>query len=233
VRQLAAAALMYANENDGCLPDAGSVNSPVDGPMAPRTLGSAPWTPVPWFQPGAYVLPSVGDLLLRYVAADGQTWRCPSAPEESFVIAGPSAYDGTASPNLFRPNYSYNCSREYFKLAMAGGAFPAQYKLREWAARSVAGLKVTDVTNRPKQPASNVVLFHDRASTHHSENQYDIYNHKPDARYFANYAFLDGHAEGRQYANVGQYIAQLHRPIVQRWWGVDFVAAFPEQYAAQ
>ena len=70
---------MYANENDGSLPDAGSVNSPVDGPMAPRTLGSAPWTPVPWFQPGTYVLPSVGDLLLRYVAADGETWRCPSA----------------------------------------------------------------------------------------------------------------------------------------------------------
>ncbi len=232
VRQLTTAALLYVNENGGYLPDAGSVNSPVEGPMCPRTLLQAPYTPVPWYIPGSYVLPSIGGLLERYVAAGGETWRCPSAPQETFVITGPAPYDGTAAPNLFRPHYSYNCSREYYKLASLGGPFAAQYKLREWASRSVAGLKTTAATASPKQDASAIVLFQDRSSTHHSEKNTDIYTHPTNSRYYASYGFLDGHGEGRAYRNVNEYIGVIHRAIGQRWWGIDFTTTFSEQYAA-
>ena len=42
--------------------------------------------------------------------------------------------------------------------------------------------------------------------------------------------YLDGHGEGREYRNVDQYIAELHPAIPQRWFGVEFEAALPEQY---
>ena len=82
----------------------------------------------------------------------------------------------------------------------------------------------------PRVSSSKVVLFHDRASTYHSRGQQNIYTQKADWRYYASYGYLDGHAEGREYRNVDQYIAELHPAIPQRWFGVEFEAAFPEQY---
>lgn len=234
VRQLTSAALSYATDNGGRLPDAGSVNSPVEGPMSPRTFGQRPFTRVPWYGPGAYVLPSIGGLLRPYLAGDGQdSWRCPSAPGKSAVITGAAPYDGTLAPNLFRPNYNYNCSREFYKLAALGGPLVAQYRLRDWAARSVAGLRIDALTSGSRQSASGIVLFHDRASTYHSDSRTDIYTHPTDSRYYASYGYLDGHAEGRQYRNVTEYMAGQHRAIRQKWWGVDFAKAFPEQYTTR
>ena len=80
------------------------------------------------------------------------------------------------------------------------------------------------------QSRGSVVLFHDRASTHHSKGRFQIYTHPADADYYASYAYLDGHAEGKTYRNVTGYLSVIHRPIRQKWFGIDFEQAFPEQY---
>ena len=48
--------------------------------------------------------------------------------------------------------------------------------------------------------------------------------------YFSNYAYLDGHADGKSYKNFAEYIGQMHQPIRQKWWGSDFTMTFAEQY---
>src|SRR3982751_752621 len=62
VRQLATATVLYLNENQQTLPEAASINAPLESPLCPRTSTLAPWTPLP---NQAYVLPSIGDLLQR------------------------------------------------------------------------------------------------------------------------------------------------------------------------
>jgi prepilin-type processing-associated H-X9-DG protein len=93
----------------------------------------------------------------------------------------------------------------------------------------VAGLKLNRASSG--QPASTIVLFHDRASTYHSRGNADIYTKSGDWQYYASYGFADGHAEPRTYRNVAGYLAVIHRPIRQKWFGKEFVDAFPEQYA--
>ena len=80
------------------------------------------------------------------------------------------------------------------------------------------------------QSPSQVVLFHDRESTYHSPDRKLIYTTPGDWRYYASYGFLDGHVEGRSYANADQYVAQLHKAIPQSWYGRNFVMVFAEQY---
>ena len=80
---------------------------------------------------------------------------------------------------------------------------------------------------------ASIVLFHDRYSTFHSDTKVDIYNAKSDGRFYGNFAYLDGHAEGHAYKNVNEYIRQVHRPIRQTWFGDDFTVTLPEQYTSQ
>ena len=76
-----------------------------------------------------------------------------------------------------------------------------------------------------------MVLFHDCASTYHSKNQQNIYAiPQVETDYYANFGFLDGHAEPRKYRNVNGYIGTLHKPIRQSWYGVDFSVVFSEKY---
>src|SRR5215213_9030325 len=123
--------------------------------------------------------------------------------------------------------------KEVFFDAQRGGPIASTFKLREWAARNVSGLPVARLTARPGQSTARVVLFHDRASTYHSEGQKNIYTNPADWRYYASYGYLDGHAEGRSYSNKDEYVAQLHAAIPQGWWGKDFTQVFPEQYTGR
>jgi hypothetical protein len=232
LRQLTAATIAYATDDDGrCLPDAGSGNAPVLAPLSPRTHGRPPYTQI---GPGSYVLPSIGGSLRKYLGEQGRnTWQCPSAPtdgvQEAFVLEGADPYNGTGPSDRFLPNYNYLAGKEWFGLRSSSLA--RQYKLREWAARNISGLRMTHATS--KQPASRVVLFHDRYSTFHSDTRSDIYNATTDGRFHGNFGYLDGHAEGFSYRNVGQYVGHVHDPIHQTWFGIDFAAELPEQYAAE
>ena len=230
VRQLAAAALLYVADNKDYLPEAASANTPLESQLCPRSRGPA-WSAL---GPEKYVLPSIGGLLSKYLGGkDGRLWQCPSAPEDTFVLTGDDPFWGTdATPGAadeFKPHYNYMAGKELFDQAAPGGPVAAQFKLREWASRNVSGMKAAKAVPLG-QSRGAVVLFHDRASTHHSKGRLQIYTHPADSDYYASYAYLDGHAEGKSYRNVNEYLAQIHRPIRQRWFGVDFEQAFPEQY---
>ena len=228
VRQLTTATIMYVNENKGYLPEAGSTNTPLESPLAPRTVFAPPWTAI---SADMYVLPSIGGQLQKHLSGEaGRIWKCPSAPQETFALEGDDPYSGHQAPNDFKPSYNYMAGKEIFNTARVGGPVAAQFKLREWAARNVSGLKATAAVPRGQSQAQ-VVLFHDRESTFHSEGRTPIYTATRDSRYYASYGYLDGHAEGRSYRNVQEYIEGIHRAIPQKWFGQDFVTVFAEQYA--
>ena len=231
VRQLTAAALTYAADNDDVLPEACSTNT-FESLLSPVGQVKPAWSPATMIGgSGADVMPTIGKLLDGYLSGRREVWRCPSAPEESFVLSGPDPLGGWRPPNQFKPNYYYMTGKEEFQDAYNGGPIAAQFKLREWAVRSVSGLKLARAVPRWQSP-SRVVLFFDRESTFHSDGHANIYTTPGDWNYYANFGYLDGHAEGRAYRNVDQYIAAIHGPIPQSWFGIDFTAAFPEQYAA-
>lgn len=227
VRQLTQATMLYTMDNDQALPEAGSTNSLETG-LAPRAIGVPPWTVI---APETYVLPSIGQLLEPYLKTK-EAWRCPSAGEETFVIAGTNPYAGTALPDEFKPNYNYMAGKEMVPVIFNPGYGPivAQYHLRDWAVRNVSGLRLSQAKPRTPQPSSEIVLFHDRDSRFHLAGSPDIYS-ATDGSYYGSYGYLDGHGEGRKYRNANQYLQQFHRPIPQSWFGIDFTQAFGPEYA--
>src|SRR5438067_2035576 len=50
--------------------------------------------------------------------------------------------------------------------------------------------------------------------------------------YYGNYGYLDGHAEGKHYKDLKQYLEQFHPGIPQSWNGVDFYATYQPYYSA-
>jgi prepilin-type N-terminal cleavage/methylation domain-containing protein/prepilin-type processing-associated H-X9-DG protein len=232
LRQLTAAVLAYVTDDPGqCFPDAGSGNAPVLAPLSPRTHNKPPYTPL---NANAYVLPSIGGSLRKYLGENARAlWVCPSAPTEGVVeaavIEGNDPYNGTGPNDKFLPNYNYLAGKEFFTLVGNDSPFAKHYKLREWAARNISGLRMTQVTAGGRSAAS-VVLFHDRYSTFHSETKAEIYNVQQ-GKFYGNFGYLDGHAEGHSYTNADQYIAQTHGAIRQSWFGKDFAAVLPEQYS--
>lgn len=229
VRQLTAAVMVYLVDNRHTLPDAGSANVPLEAPLSPRAVGAPPGTTIP-DSFGMIVLPSIGASLRPTLGASPAPWRCPAAPQEAFRFAGDDPFAGHRAPDEFLPHYSYVAGKEILETAAAGGPVADQFRLRTWATRSVAGLRAAKAVPRG-QTSAQVVLFHDRDSSFHARGRKNIYTERADWTYYASYGFLDGHAEGRTYRNADEYVAQLHRAIPQQWYGRDFEATFPEQYA--
>ena len=233
IRQLTAATLLYAGDNDRTLPEAAGANS-WQSPLSPRGSGLAAWQRHPIWP--TYVLPSIGALLEKYLGSDASVWRCPDAPDDPnatdnpFILTGDHPYTGTQPGQEFRPNYYYEAGKEYFFTAALGGPVADQNQLRAWAARNVSGLRIERAVP-VAWSSQHVVLFHDRDSAYHSEGHVNIYLNQGDWRYYGNYGYLDGHAEGHDYRNVNEYLAVLHGPIPQQWFGRDFQTTFPEQYA--
>lgn len=226
VRQLSIAITLYVGENNQFLPEAGSTNAPLEAPLGPRGRGAPAWSPLGGAK---YVLPSIGGLLERYVGRDGKIWRCPAAEADTFALAGADPFWGHQAPHEFKPNYNYMAGKEFYELAAIGGPLVNQVRLRHWAARNLSGLRITRALPLG-QKSSQVVTLHDRASTYHSRHRRNIYTWGSDQDYYASYAYLDGHAEGRVYRNLDGYIGTIHNPIRQAWYGTDFVTTFPEQY---
>jgi prepilin-type N-terminal cleavage/methylation domain-containing protein len=227
VRQLVIGALAYASDNGHYLPDAGSGNAPAFAPLSPRTHGKPPWTPL---GPDSYVLPSIGGSIRQYLGEDHRRyWQCPSAPTDGSVMAfrfeGDNPYSGTAFNDWFWPNYSYMAGKEWF--SQIKSSFSEQYRFPAWVSRNISGLSVNRITGA--QPASNVVIFYERQSTYHSKKNDNIYLVEK-GEFYATFAYLDGHAEGRAYTDAKGYIDVLHRPIRQTWFGREFEAEMPLQY---
>lgn len=231
IRQLTSATLLYAADNDRTLPEAASANYQLD-PFSPRGGFAPAWQPLQSYYPN-YVLPSIGALLVKYVGSDPAVWRCPDAPDDPnatanpFVFTGDDPYSGFRPGNEFLPNYYYEAGKEYFFQALTSN--PDQHRLRDWAARNVSGLRI-DRAVPLAWSNQNVVLFHDRDSAYHTDGHVDIYLAQGDWHYYGNYGYLDGHAEGHAYQNLDGYLAVMHGPIPQQWFGRDFQTTFPEQY---
>jgi prepilin-type N-terminal cleavage/methylation domain-containing protein/prepilin-type processing-associated H-X9-DG protein len=225
LRDLTHATLAYMADNDGVLPDACASNS-VESPQCPLSTGKPPGQ----IAFGGYpVLPTIGQLLAPYLGGRYAAWKCPDAPDARFTMSGPDPMAGTSAPNYWLPAYHYVCDKEYVKQAILNSALTQQTRLRQWAARNVSGLRINRVS--PLGANSRVVLFFDHDSTFHSDGNKQIYTYPGDWNYFGNFGYLDGHAEGHAYKNVDEYLANIHGPIRQSWFGVDFTSAFPEQYA--
>jgi prepilin-type N-terminal cleavage/methylation domain-containing protein len=227
VRQLTQATLMYAGENQQYLPEAASANTPLESAICPRARALPMWRP---YAPDRYVLPSIGALLDKFLRNEGRMWRCPSAPDGSYIREGSDPYAGHLAPNEFLPNYNYIAGKEVFSNAALGGPIASTYMLREWASRNVSGLRLSRVAPTPRVDASRIVLFHDRASVYHSRGNRNIYTYGGDGQYYASYGYFDGHAQGQTYRNKQEYLGQMHPAIPQKWFGVNFVTALPEQY---
>ncbi len=226
VKQLCAATLAYLNENRQTLPDAGSTNS-FQSPLSPASAGKPEWTPL--FS-GLYVLPSIGSALQRYgVDPNGDIWRCPSAPEETFVMTGLQPYDGYNGQGQFVPNYNYGAGKEFLQLAVVGGPFATQFRIQQWAVRNVSGLRAAQAVPLG-QTQSDVLIFQDRASTYHSKQAQNIYTYTQNWSYYANYGYLDGHAEPHVYRNADEYLAAVHHPIPQSQFGYNFNTVLASYY---
>lgn len=226
VQQLTKAVLLYVNDNRGYLPEAGSSNS-EESLLSPRFIGQPAWTTI---APNTCVLPSISALLEKYLDKSGKLWQCPASDESEFVMTGGDPYGGTAAPDLFKPNYSYGAGKEMVPaMAYLPPAQLAQYRIPYWAARNVAGLRISQARPLGNQGAERVVLFQDRRSYYHSSGKPQIYDGVT-ADYYGSYGYLDGHAEGQRYCNVDEFLRQIHNPIPQRWFGQDFSALFASEY---
>ncbi len=225
IAELGRAVLIYAHDNKDHLPDAGSGNAP-DALMSPRAVGLPAWTN---FGPNTYVLPSIGQLLSKYLNGDTRFWSCPSAPSNSFILSGADPLGGTGLNDQFKPNYVYLAAKEYIPALPGLGTLASKFHVPEWAVRSVSGLKTTKIVSRSGNTASEIVLFYDRSPSYHQYHKTDIYSGQS-GDYFACYAYLDGHADGRGYSNWADYMRVFHNPIPQAWFGQDFPTLFPAEY---
>jgi prepilin-type N-terminal cleavage/methylation domain-containing protein len=223
VAQLAKAVLIYVGDNRGYLPDAGTGNDP-NAYLSPRAVGLPAWTT---FGSETYVLPSIGGLLQKQLGENSSIWRCPSVPAGSFQWTGSDPLAGTAQTDRFKPNYLYMASKESVLVIPGLGYDAYKFHLADWAVRNVSGLKVSRLAS---QPAANIVLFYDRSPSYHALKKGDIYAGVV-ADYYASYGYLDGHADGRGYANFKEYLEVFHRPIAQQWFGMDFSASFQPAFA--
>jgi len=232
LRQLVTATLAYVGENKQRLPEACAANSP-ESAYSPRATGQAPWSPLPpAYGEKAYVLPCIGELLEKWCKSDGEIWTCPgAAPRRPMILTG-NAFAGTGGGDQFRPNYYYMSGQDYVPHIVSAPAYAAEYRFADWAVRSVSGLAIGQVNTVRNDDPSRIVLFRDYHPVYHTRPPKDIYHLDPGegADYFSNYAYLDGHAEGKPYRTFDEYIAQMHAPIKQKWFGSDFTATFASKY---
>jgi prepilin-type N-terminal cleavage/methylation domain-containing protein/prepilin-type processing-associated H-X9-DG protein len=232
LRQLATATLGYIAENKGRLPEGGSTNSSESG-YSPRATGQDPWTPLPSFYgQGAYVMPTVAQLLVKWTGSDTRIWTCPGAATRRPLIERGNALAGITANDEFKPNYFYMAGKDYFLYIQTSPALAAQYRMKEWAVRNVAGLASNQVRTVARDSASRIVIFRDYLASFHTRASRDIYDLAAGESddYFSNYAYLDGHAEGMSYRDFDAYLAQMHAPIRQKWFGADFSTTFAAQY---
>jgi prepilin-type N-terminal cleavage/methylation domain-containing protein len=223
--QLTKAVLLYMNDNKQTLPDACNANIP-ESPLSPRKTGLPAGTAI---GPDTHVLATAASLLVPYLGASPDIWRCPSAPTDSFVMTGNNPYAGIADDDAFKPNYSFMATKDLiFSIPAMDYNDVSKFRLKTWAVRNVAGLKASQVRPAPAQRSTEIVLWYDKTPNYHASHG-DIYS-GIESDYWASYGYLDGHAEGKTYRNVFQYVKVFHNPVPQKWFGTDFATKFSAEY---
>lgn len=246
VRQLAVATAAYVSDNKGTLPEA--IYNNKGAVLSPKARGLAPWTPYSGNAAfgNTYVLPTIGDLLQKYVGRGQGAWQCPSGGSDYFPIsldpfqsAGDNPMDGFASTDVWLPNYFYMNTKVYKSIASLSPSVATTrakpgFNAADWFVRNVAGLR-TNRKTASGQSSSEIVVFVEYKSLFHTVSKKDIYQLAAGekTRFTGNFAYLDGHAETRRYRDRDGYMSQLHDPIPQSWYGVDFAQAYSEQYLPQ
>jgi prepilin-type N-terminal cleavage/methylation domain-containing protein/prepilin-type processing-associated H-X9-DG protein len=245
MRQLAMAVNAYVTENRGTVPEAMYNNK---GGLSPRAKGLPAWSATTHMGPNlpavnTYVWPSIGEALAPQLGKSDGVWQCPNGANDYNAIdpyetGGDNPYSGTAAPDVWLPNYFYMGTKFYASFAGSvpsiSGRTQAGFNgtATDWTVRNVAGLRATKLRSVKGEGSSEIVVFCEYKSTFHTKSKSDVYAVvAPDkTEYLGNYAFLDGHAETRKYTNRESYMAQVHQPIMQSWYGRDFASHYAEYY---
>jgi len=248
IRQINTSLMLYLNDNKGRLPDAEYSNG-SSSPLSPAYLNAAPGTLVNVTDGGGRalskgVLPTIGESLERYGANTDDHWTCPSGGSsasggrsEPYESVG-NGLRGYTNSDYWRPNYFYMSTKGYANWYDFGSTGPTGdptgWRAGDWAVRNIAGLNASSIRTITGQKSSQIVTFLEYKSYFHSGGSKDIYDTLRPERgtYRANYAYLDGHAETRTYANLDDYIANLHEPIRQSPGGTNWSTVYPGLYRA-
>ncbi len=241
IRQLSVAVQSYMTENKGSLPEA--IYNNKTSLLSPKGTGQDAWRPFNHPRLGqTYTLPSIGEALRPYLGRSEKIWQCPTGDADNnavdpYASAGANPMAGFASGDVWLPNYYYMVSKVYAGLASANPSVAATrvkpgFNAADWIVRNIAGLRAGKARSVSGQTSTQIVVFAEYKSTFHTQSSKDIYNLAAGERtkYLGNFAFLDGHAETRQYRDRDEYMAQLHDPIEQTWFGRDYGVTYPEQF---
>jgi len=233
VRQLATALASYTTA-ELKLPYAGIGNN--GNPFHPNGAGAPIGTPLG--SSGAFVLPPIGWVLRTYTGGsmdfDSRIWSCPAAPGINLnkdlgyspvrgqVMTGDQPLTGFEADDEWYPNYFYMGTQQYTAWIPPGDTL-SSWRGDQWIIRNVAGLDPSSIKTVRHEDASKIVAFLDEKSLFHAPFNKDVYDLESDEtdHYYANYAFIDGHAEGRKYKDLDHYLGQLHGGIEQEQYHVQ------------
>jgi prepilin-type N-terminal cleavage/methylation domain-containing protein/prepilin-type processing-associated H-X9-DG protein len=252
MRQLAVAVAAYASSNKNTLPEA--VMSNTTGRPGPLASSAPSGSPINYTSPAGtgtiLVMPSIGEALQPYLGKGDAVWKCPNGndsinlPADAYISEGPDPIAGFATGNRWQPNYYYMNTKwsiitgSFRPTVLFAGAAPirpliAGYPAGDWFVRNVAGLKTNQARSASGQTSSRIVVFVEWKSRFHTSTTKDVYALAAGEKYsyLGNFAYLDGHAETQRYKTLNGYMAQLHDPIRQKWYGVDFALRYPEYYS--
>lgn len=220
-------------------------------PWDPIPNGNARYGPDAPMNPHRYITPSIGDALRDYLGGSDPSsqsvWRCPAAGDRfKMVVAqrqGEDSMSSASADSAWYSNYFYMATKQYY-FAHNAGTWPG-FMGRDWIVRNVAGMRTSQLSTMKREPSSEIVTVFDLKHFFHSPDQrWDIWSTPNSyggaanmyargarkAKFSSNFAFLDGHAEMREFSDSMSYMAQLHAPIKQKWYGVDWDTAFANEY---
>ena len=244
IRQAGTAVAGYIVDNQGALPEA--VYNNKTGLLSPSGTGRPAWSRLTHPTLGnTYVLPTIGELLEGYMgppSPEGNSaWRCPNGDASNnavdpYEVKGNDPYAGTLTgQDVWLPNYFYMNSKVYAGFSnpsLSATRVKPGFPATDWTVRNIAGLKAATARPVGGAGATTVVVFAEYKSTFHTQSRKDVYALMDGERteFAGNFAYLDGHAASQKYKDRDGYMAQLHDPIVQKWYGRDFPGVYSEFY---
>lgn len=239
LRNIALAVTNYSNRYDGAIPlgswadVAPAAGYPTESPLSAGGFGTIKGDRDEMYGKGAGPLPTIRDMLQSFLGTKDQVWHCPFQPTAGGAVLLPFQGSGFSDdPRGFRPGYRFMSTldmRAYFKTSDSA-IYDMSAKLRaaDLFVRNVGGLKFNRVRTLDRAAADHVVLAFDASTTYHSKEAREMYElragERPELK--VNMAYLDGHAEERAFRGRDGFVAQLHGPVSQKWYGTEFEGTY-------